>query len=132
MNAIDTNVLVYAYDESSAIKRDTARRLLSGLSDTVLLWQVACEFIAASRKTGGDPSAAWDRLAELQTVFPLSFPSAPVLSRARPIAIESRVHIWDALIYAACLEAGVQRLYSEDLPGQAIAGLQIVNPFSNA
>jgi predicted nucleic acid-binding protein len=37
----------------------------------------------------------------------------------------------DALIAAACIEAGVTRLYSEDLPGsQAPAGLEVVNPFA--
>jgi predicted nucleic acid-binding protein len=34
------------------------------------------------------------------------------------------------MIYAACQEAGVTRLYSEDLPGAAIQGLSIVNPFA--
>ena len=37
---------------------------------------------------------------------------------------------WDAMIVAACLECGVQRLYSEDLPGRVVRGpLEIVNPF---
>jgi predicted nucleic acid-binding protein len=102
------------------------------MQDGVLLWQVACEFIAASRKTGGEPTAAWERLSEVQAVFPLSVPTPAVLKRARTIATESQVNIWDALIYAACLEAGVECLYSEDLPGQAIAGLRIVNPFAKA
>jgi len=33
------------------------------------------------------------------------------------------------MIIAACLECGVTRLYSEDLPGRAIRGLEVVNPF---
>ena len=33
-------------------------------------------------------------------------------------------------VAAACLECGVTRLYSEDLPGRAVRGpLEIVNPF---
>jgi predicted nucleic acid-binding protein len=37
---------------------------------------------------------------------------------------------WDAMIVSACLECGVTRLYSEDLPGSAVRGpLEIVNPF---
>jgi hypothetical protein len=36
----------------------------------------------------------------------------------------------DAKIVAVCLECGVTRLYSEDLPGRAPPGpLEIVNPF---
>jgi predicted nucleic acid-binding protein len=35
------------------------------------------------------------------------------------------------MIVAACLEAGVTRLYSEYLPGHAVPGeLEIVNPFA--
>src|SRR5277367_2969723 len=38
---------------------------------------------------------------------------------------------WDAMIVATCLECGVSRFYSEDLPGRAPPGpLEIVNPFS--
>jgi len=37
---------------------------------------------------------------------------------------------WDALIIAACLEADVTRLYSEDFDAYPrIDGLEIVNPF---
>jgi len=37
---------------------------------------------------------------------------------------------WDALLVAACLDAGVATLYSEDFdPGSRIDSLQIVNPF---
>lgn len=37
---------------------------------------------------------------------------------------------WDAMIIAACLDAGVPRLYSEDFDAYAqVDGLQIVNPF---
>lgn len=133
MNAVDTNVLIYAYDESSPAKRDAARELLTTLADAVLLWQVACEFIAASRKTlapGGDPAAAWGRLAEVRAVFPLASPSAAVLDRAAEMHTRTRAQFWDCMICAACREAGVTRLYSEDLPGQAIDGLVVVNPFA--
>jgi len=34
------------------------------------------------------------------------------------------------MLFAACLEAGVTRLYSEDVPGAAIPNLEIVNPFA--
>jgi len=50
MNAIDTNVLVYACDKTDPFKQGKAIRLIGELTDAVLLWQVACEFVAASRK----------------------------------------------------------------------------------
>lgn len=36
---------------------------------------------------------------------------------------------WDSMIIAACLEANVQTLYTEDLGYSSIDELGIVNPF---
>jgi predicted nucleic acid-binding protein len=50
MNAVDTNLLIYVHDPRDPPKQATADALVKSLIDGVLLWQVACEFIAASRK----------------------------------------------------------------------------------
>jgi predicted nucleic acid-binding protein len=50
MNAVDTNVLIYARDKRDPVKQQKACALTAKLKDGALLWQVACEFIAASRK----------------------------------------------------------------------------------
>jgi predicted nucleic acid-binding protein len=50
MNAVDTNVLLYVHDPRDVTKQVTAANLLQSLADGVLLWQVACEYLAASRK----------------------------------------------------------------------------------
>jgi predicted nucleic acid-binding protein len=133
MNAVDTNVLIYAFDESSAPKREHAQRLLTNLPDGVLLWQVCCEFVAACRKTcepAAYPALAWDRLSEFQAVFPTVYPTRAVLDRASQLMSRYQSQFWDAMIHASCLEAGVRRLYTEDVPGAAIEGLEIVNPFT--
>ena len=60
MIAFDTNVLVYACDKSDVRRQQIALDLVTGAADAVLPWQVACEFIAASRKLTGQgftPSA---------------------------------------------------------------------------
>ena len=57
-------------------------------------------------------------------------PASSVLDRARSLHVDHQWSFWDAMIVAACLEAGVTRLYSEDLPGRKPPeGLEIVNPF---
>jgi predicted nucleic acid-binding protein len=43
MNAVDTNILIYARDPRDPTKQALATALLSSLTDAVLLWQVACE-----------------------------------------------------------------------------------------
>jgi len=50
MNAVDTNILIYIHDPRDPIKQEKAEHLVASLTDGVLLWQVACEFVAASRK----------------------------------------------------------------------------------
>lgn len=50
MIAIDTNVLIYACDHADPRRQKTALDLIANAQDGVLLWQVACEFLAASRK----------------------------------------------------------------------------------
>ena len=54
-----------------------------------------------------------------------------VLIRAYSLHVDQRWSFWDALIAAACLDAGVTRLYTEDLPGRTPPdGLEIINPFA--
>ena len=50
MRAVDTNILFYAHDPRDAVKQDIAVSLMRSLTDGVLLWQVACEYLSASRK----------------------------------------------------------------------------------
>jgi predicted nucleic acid-binding protein len=73
---------------------------------------------------------AWDRLTDYLAIFPLILPAAGAFERSRILHAEDGWSFWDAMIVAACLECGVTRLYSEDLPGRAVRWpLEIVNPF---
>jgi predicted nucleic acid-binding protein len=133
MIAFDTNVLIYACDKADPARQATAFELISNIADSVIPWQVACEFIAASRKLerqGFTAVDAWARLADFMAVFRLVIPaSSAVLDRARGLHLTRRVAFWDAMIMASCLDAGVKVLYSEDLPGGDVEGLSVVNPF---
>ncbi|GCE61125.1 hypothetical protein MiAbB_03057 [Microcystis aeruginosa NIES-4285] len=50
MNAVDTNVLIYVNDSRYPSKQAIAASLVANLTEGVLIWQVACEYLAASRK----------------------------------------------------------------------------------
>jgi predicted nucleic acid-binding protein len=136
MIAIDTNVLIYACDRSDPRRQQIALDLIAAATDGVLLWQVACEFVAASRKlakSGFTSQDAWKRLGEFIDVFPLFPPSAGILGRAESLHLQHGVSFWDSLILAACVEAGVETLYSEDVPGHSsLPGVRVVNPFVGA
>jgi predicted nucleic acid-binding protein len=110
MIALDTNVLIYACDQSNPPRQKRAAELIDRATDGVLLWQVACEFVAASRKLsdqGFTPADAWNRLADFQALFPLVQPGPGILHDARELHASRGVSFWDAMILAACAEAGV-------------------------
>ena len=133
MTGIDTNILIYACDRRSEAKQARALNVICGAVDGVILWQVACEFIAASRKLesqGFSPVEAWARLSEFLALFPLVLPTERALERAKDLHLRKQIAFWDASILGSCLECGVKRLYSEDLPGGVVEGLEIVNPFA--
>jgi predicted nucleic acid-binding protein len=133
MIAIDTNVLIYACDQADPRRQKIALDLIANAHDGVLLWQVACEFLAASRKLdkqGFTPTHAWNRLDEFRDLLPLVLPTDGNLTRAKELHLTRGASLWDALILAACVEAGVEILYSEDLPGfEDFEGVRVVNPF---
>lgn len=132
MTAFDTNVLIYACDRADPRRQAKALELIASSNEGILLWQVACEFIAASRKLaiqGFTQDDAWNRLTDFLSLFPLVTPSSQVLIHAKEMHLKQGRSFWDAMIVAACPECGVTRLFSEDLPGTAPAGVEIVNPF---
>ena len=133
VDSFDTNVLVYACDKSDAKKRKIAQQVLES-KDGVLPWQSACEFISATRKLavrGFTVTDAWRHLGFLLESMPLVLPNRMVLDHARRLQVEQHWSYWDALSVAAALDAGVTRLYSEDLPGSTPPpGLDIINPFA--
>jgi predicted nucleic acid-binding protein len=132
MTAFDTNVLIYSCDLNDSRRQQRAFDLLSRAQDGVLLWQVAVEFVAASRKLapqGFTPAQAWARLHEFMDVLRVVVPSPGVFDHARPLHRDQGVSFWDAMIIGACIDCGVETLYSEDLPGRIVPKLKIVNPF---
>jgi predicted nucleic acid-binding protein len=133
MIGVDTNVLIYACDRADPRRQQIALDLVTNAEDGVLLWQVACEFIAASRKLskqGFTSTHAWNRLAEFRELLPLVLPSEAILDRSRELHLNRGASFWDAMILAACAEAGVEIFYSEDLPGfDHFDGVRVINPF---
>lgn len=139
MNAIDTNVLVYAADASEPQEQQVAIQLLDRLAretePVVLLWQVAVEYIAclrrwehAGRIRRDDVLAA---VADIDSMFDCVLPTCNLLPRALDLSGAFSLSYWDSLLVAACIDAGVTTLYSEDLSaGATYESVRIVNPFN--
>ena len=138
MNAIDTNVLVYAIDFHEPSKQANARDLLNQLSSaasTVLPWQVACEYMSCLRRfaaTGRFPAADIEPdILDLLGIFPLVLPTENAIRRSLSLMSRYSLSHWDSLLLAACLEAGIDTLYTEDLAaGMTYDSVSIINPFS--
>jgi predicted nucleic acid-binding protein len=132
MNAVDTNILIYINDPRDPVKQKIAADLVSTLVDGVLLWQVACEYLAASRKLevlGYDRAQAYQYVRDLQQVWYTALPTWSVLDRAENLMNRFSLSHWDSMIIAACLEANVETLYTEDFGYSTIDRLEIINPF---
>jgi predicted nucleic acid-binding protein len=135
MNAIDTNVLIYAFSKTDAAKARTALSLIDSLNpnEIVLPWQIVVEFgavmakLVAKKAVLGDVNAA---VPLLQQKWRLVLPRESILDFAASIRGNYHVSYWDSLLIAACVDAGVTRLYSEDTQSKPIIeGVEIINPF---
>lgn len=133
MNALDTNVLIYAHDPRDPAKQERAVSLIQSLTEGVLLWQVACEYLAASRKLeslGFNREQARQDIQDFRQVWTTILPGWEILDETEKLMGNHSLSFWDAMIVAACLRGSVTRLYTEDFDGyQRVDGLEIVNPF---
>ncbi|MEY2978827.1 MAG: PIN domain-containing protein [Prochlorotrichaceae cyanobacterium] len=132
MNAVDTNILIYVNDPRDPAKQAIAASLVSSLTDGVLVWQVACEYLAASRKLeplGYSRAQAYQYIRDLQQVWHTALPNWTVIDRAEELMSRFSLSHWDSMVVAACLEVNVQTLYTEDFGYSVIDDLKIVNPF---
>jgi predicted nucleic acid-binding protein len=139
MNAVDTNIYVYALDADEPAKQGKAVDLLDRLmlqrTDTVLVWQVAAEFLGQLRKwqsqgrlTPAEVEAAFHRA---RSMFTIRTPTEALFQISFELRSRFSLSHWDSMLLAACKEAGVTTLFSEDLdPGTDYDGLSVVNPFA--
>lgn len=132
---VDTNVLLYAFDDQVPVKRDQARRWLEAC------WQRRCgrvstqvlnEFYANARRKFATAISAGDARAEVrryQVWHPWQIDHATVETAW---AVESRYGLsyWDALMVGAAQQMGCALFLTENLQhGQRIDKLTILNPF---
>ncbi len=134
---IDTNVLVYAHDSESDIKRRISRELIyQGVREgrAVISPQVLSEFfVTVTRKVATPISveAARSEILLLATLASVDIDATLVL-RAVEIMKRWQTSYWDALIIASAERAECGVIYSEDLAhGQAYGQVVIRNPYES-
>ena len=134
LSFFDTNILVYADDESSLQKQKRAIRLFSehhraGLA--VVSLQVLQEyFAAATRKLHVDAEVAQRKVELLARGRVVRFDPEDVIASIELHRL-TRLSFWDAMILHAARLAGAEILYSEDLQhNSTVGGVKVVNPFA--
>ena len=133
---IDTNIIVYGFDDLQPDKKARSLTLISDALQTgngVISWQVIQEFLNVATRKFKAPLKPQDAKLYLQKVLhPLCqvFPTLDIYQNALDIQGKVGYSFYDALILAAALREGCTILYSEDLhAGQQVDGLRISNPF---
>lgn len=126
----DTNILVYAVS-NDIVRRDIAQtKLIPGGAISVQVLNELANVLRKKQRRDWREIEATLAVMErwFETVLPLTI---PLHKTAIALARDHTLTVYDALIVAAALEAGRDRLYSEDMQhGRRFGDCEIVNPFT--
>lgn len=132
---LDTNVLVYLFDQDAPEKQARAREIMEadGISGRILLsTQVLQEFyVCVTRKLAKalNSETAYRAVENLATL-PVVQIDTPLILSAISRQQKDSLSFRDSLIVQAALEGRASILYTEDLQnGRMIEGLRVKNPF---
>ena len=133
---LDTNVLIYAFDERDAVKQAIAKQVLRRIAElgAPLALQVVGEFqnAAVKRLKMPAPFAAASGHQFLATFRTFPYDHLAV-ERATSSFATGRLSYWDGLLIAAAEQVGITSLISEDMQdGMHFGRLEIVNPFEGS
>jgi predicted nucleic acid-binding protein len=134
---VDTNIVLYAYDQREPEKSTIARAILSDLWRTregQLSTQVLQElYVNLTRKLRSVvPRSKARALVGRYGRWPVHTITTGDILEATELEQRHSLSFWDALIVVAAARSGAELILSEDLQhGRTIAGVRIENPFRN-
>lgn len=134
---VDTNVLVYAHDNSAGAKQFAARALLArlwrervGAVSLQVLQEFAVNVTAKIPKPlpVSEASAVIAALSEWRVHRP--FPADIVA--ALELKARAQVSFWDAMVLHSASQLGCRVFWTEDLSsGQRVGDVEVRNPFAS-
>ena len=132
---VDTNVLVYAFDDSDPRKRSRASEVIesAGSGKVILSTQVLQEFfVIVTRKLARPvPVDEAEKAVRQFTHLPVVQIDPAIILSAIGATRRHKIPFWDSLIVEAALAAGCTRLLTEDLrTGARYDDLRVENPFA--
>ena len=132
---LDSNVLVYAHDDSDPRKQEIAQGLVrrAVLGQMAVSTQTLAEFSATLLQRFSTSYSSDEVLGILDALSPVKLvvPDAGIVRRAVETHEIYGVHFYDGMMVAAAERAGCERIWSEDLnAGQKYFGVTLMNPFA--
>lgn len=134
---IDTNILVYAYDESEGKKHEICKRLIDECwrlrAKYGISIQNLSEFYVVITKKIENPvpmemaKEIIEDIIEFQNWILMDYDPRTILS-AIELNMVYKVHYWDALIAATMRENKIFSIYTEDGDFKNIPWLNVINP----
>ena len=131
---LDSNILLYFFDEHDSRKQMLARNLVESLL-TSKKGQISTQtlqeyFNVVTKKLKCDKAEAEKDVRYYSAIFPVHTNTVKDILEAITISIKDQLSFYDSLIIAAAKAEGFETVYSEDLnDGQEVDGVKIVNPF---
>lgn len=132
---VDTNILVYAHDESAKDRHSRAVAVIENLWETetgVISTQVLQEFYVVVTRKIKNP-VRHDQAREIirnYSAWPVYANDVETTIRASEIEGKNMLSFWDALIVAAAVRLHASKIITEDFNhGQVVEGVLIENPF---
>jgi predicted nucleic acid-binding protein len=133
---LDTNILVYAYDQHDPRKQNKAQELLTdGIEreTLVLSVQVLGEFFNVVTRHIPQPVTSDEAREIIATIsiLPVQEIDLAIVNRAIDTHKMYQITYWDALIISVAERAGCKLILSEDFSdGQAYHEILVRNPFT--
>lgn len=134
---IDTNILIYAYDQAAPEKQRRAIDLLGHIRAArvgAVSAQTLSEFFSVATRKLTLPLTPVEAEKQLQA-FAAQWPVLPVTEKVVLEAARGarmyQFHFWDAQIWAMARLNGLSLVFSEDFsPNAVIEGVRFVNPLA--
>jgi predicted nucleic acid-binding protein len=134
---VDTNVLVYAHDQSERPKQRQAIDVLNQIvvaGSGALSTQTLSEFYNVATRKLSPPLTLTQAEAQLHNFvdsWPVFDVTPPVVLEAARSVREHGMSFWDAQIWAVAWLNGLSVVLSEDFdPGAEVEGIRFINPFA--
>ena len=128
--ALDTNILIYLYDDLDERKRNISESLI--LDRPIIGSQVISEFLNVTKRLLKLPkNELMDKANKLLSICEIVSMNQMTITKAKDLIIKYDFQLFDSLIVASALQANCTILYSEDLHHNLLVEnqLRIINPF---